>query len=216
MVLVYCVFLNITDWCRGHQQATRSGIRGSYWSHRFIVWCRIRRAKTWWCCVASLFSSSTFPIHSFQMEAPSLSPLSSGALDCTSSFSFLMFWCVFLKGLCIWEKKNLIYFNLYLIFIFYNELPETGVFSFCFILHPIPNFGRANVKYVHLNVGGEKRILSHSAFFMWRVCKEKKRCKRRSWRDWDVFTTRFTLRKVLLHQCQIAWGCAWACTPQFI
>lgn len=41
-----------------------------------------------------------------------------------------MFWCVFLKGLCTWEKKYRVYFNLYLIFMYYNKLPETGVFFF--------------------------------------------------------------------------------------
>lgn len=156
----------------------------------------IRRAKRWHSCVAPLL--------------PRLpSPFSSGVLDCTSSSSFLMFWCVFLKGLCIWEKKNPIYFNRYLIFIFYINFQRQEVF-FVFIRSQI--LGEPMLK-MYIWMSGKKNVSCLTLpFFM---CKEK-RCKRRSWRDWDEFTTSFTLRKELLHLCQIAWGCAWACTPEFI
>lgn len=166
---------------------------------------RIRRAKTWHCCVAPLVPRLPSHWSHFRRNPPP----SSGVLDCTSSSSFLMFWCVFLKGLCIWEKKS-IYFNRYLIFIFYNKLPETGGF-FVFIRSQI--LGEPMLK-MYIWMSGKKNVSCLTLpFFMY---KEKKRCKRWSWRDRDVFTTSFTLRKELLHLCQIAWGCAWACTPEFI
>lgn len=105
--------------------------------------------------------------HVFLVE--SRPPFSSGVLDCTSSSSSNVLVC-FLEGLIHMRKKNHIYFNLYLIFIFYNKLPETGVVVFC--LHEIPKFGRANVKDVHLNVRGGKNVSCLTLpFFM---CKEKK------------------------------------------
>lgn len=48
--------------------------------------------------------------------------------------------------------------------------------GFCF-LFSIPHFGRANVKDVHLNVGGKKKMYPVSLCLFLRV-KIKKRCKR--------------------------------------
>lgn len=89
----------------------------------------------------------------------------------------LMFLVCFLEGLMHMRKKNRIYFNLYLIFIFYNKLPETGVF-FVFIRSQI--LGEPMFKDVHLNVGGKKMYPVSLCLFL---CVKKKRCKRRSWRD---------------------------------
>lgn len=70
------------------------------------------------------------------------------------------------------RKKNLIYFNLYLIIIFYKRLPEKGG-SFVVIRSHILGEPMLNMYIWMSGVGGEKIILSHSAFFMWRVCKDK-------------------------------------------
>lgn len=88
-----------------------------------------------------------------------------------------MFWCVFLKGLCIW-KKNRIYFILNLIFIFYTKLPETGVF---FVFIRSQSLGEPMLKmYIWmLNVGGGMYPVSLCLF----LCVKKKRCKWRSWRN---------------------------------
>lgn len=124
---------------------------------------RIRRAKTWHCCVAPLVPRLPSHWSHFRRNPPP----SSGVLDCTSSSSFLMFWCVFLKGLCIWEKKS-IYFNRYLIFIFYNKLPETGGF-FVFIRSQI--LGEPMLK-MYIWMSGKKNVSCLTLpFFM---CKEKK------------------------------------------
>lgn len=67
--------------------------------------------------------------------------LSSAGLDCTSS-SLNVSVCFFLKGLSVYDEKqktkNHIYFNLYLIFIIDEKLPETGrlfFFSLLVCLH---------------------------------------------------------------------------------
>lgn len=107
-----------------------------------------------------LHVSSPRPVMS---DNPPVFLLSSSGLYIIFTLSSVLM--CFLEGLMHIRKKysfNL-YFNLYLTFIFYDKLPETGgVFVFFF---SIPPFGRANVKDVHLNVGEKKCILSHSAFF---------------------------------------------------
>lgn len=119
--------------------------------------------------------------------------LSSGGLDCTSS-SLNVSVCFFLKGLSVYDEKqkktkDYIYFNLYLIFIIDEKLPETGrlllffLSLFLFVFIRSQRFGKrqscTDVQDVHLNVKGwgvgwgvraglvwgGVNILSHSAFF---------------------------------------------------
>lgn len=68
-----------------------------------------------------------------------------------------------------------------------------------------PMFWESQCLDVHLNVGA--CILSHSAFWRGTSTATMEGV-------WDVFTARFFFEESTFHQCQIAWGCAWACTPQ--
>lgn len=138
IVLVYCLFLKTTDWSRGHQQAPGSRFKGRYLcfiiNHKLIVRYRIGRAKTLLRCISS--SSSTFPVESFEKNPPPL--LWSSGLYIIFILSNVL--VCFLEGLMHMRKKNPIYFNLYLIFIFYNKLQETGVFFFSFMSSLDPKF----------------------------------------------------------------------------
>lgn len=114
------------------------------------------------CCTSS--STSTFPLESFQKKPPPL--LWSSGLYIIFILSNVL--VCFLEGLMHMRKKKSIYFNRYLIFIFYNKLPETGGF-FVFIRSQI--LGEPMLK-MYIWMSGKKNVSCLTLpFFM---CKEKK------------------------------------------